>query len=216
MPVWRDMPPATVHSLLVTQAACADKKIPLDIEFGIGSTVFHARSKSAHGFLKADNNRLFMIDSDIVWTEADFFRLLALSTKMDCVCATYTARVNPPVFHITVDDAKERIEANEYGCFPVRGVGLGFTIVTRELIQELADKSPKITFDSMPGEKVAKIFRFDDNDSEARTEDMAFFSDVRALGYSVNLDPSITLGHVGVHEFRASVTDYLTKVPEAA
>lgn len=214
MPVSRDIPPATVRSLLETQAMCMGRGVPLDIEFGLGCTIFHARSKAAHSFLKSGNTRLFMIDSDIVWTGLDFMRFLALSTKMDCICATYTARVDPPIFHVSLDDASAEIPANEYGCIPVNGVGLGFTVVTRELVKKLADQAPKITFPhSMPGEQVAKIFVFDEDDTEARTEDMAFFSDIRKLGYTVNLDPSVTLGHVGSHEFRASILDHIHKAP---
>ncbi len=210
MPVFSDVPAATVRSLLETQAACNKQGIVLDIEMNVGSTVFHARSMAAHRFLQGDCTRLFMIDSDMVWTADDFFRLLALSTKMDCVSATYTARTDPPRFYVGLDSTT--VEANEYGCIPINGVGLGFTVVSRALVQKLSDEAPRITFPvTMPGEVVPKIFRFDEPNGEARGEDMAFFSDVRAAGFQPWLDLGIELGHVGAKEYRAKFSDYLSK-----
>lgn len=211
MPVFNDIPPQTVRSLLETQAACNARGIVLDIELRQGSTVFHARSIAAHRFLNNDKNRLFMIDSDMVWSAEAFFRMLALSTKMDCVSASYTSRSDPPKFYIGLSNT-QAIEPNEFGCIPIDGVGLGFTVVTRKIIEELAAKAPRLTFSTeLPGESVAKIFRFDEPDGEARGEDMAFFGDVKALGYQPWLDLDIELGHIGAREYRARFLDYLVR-----
>lgn len=210
MPVFANIPPSTVKCMLETQMACAKYGVILDLEMNVGSTVFHARSLAAHRFLQSDCNHMFMIDSDMVWRTDDFFRLLALSTRMECVSATYTAKTDPARFYISMT-TPGRIVANGYGCVPHEGTGLGFTIVTRKLIQELADRAPKLTFKvNLPGEKVARIFRFDEIDGEARGEDMAFFADVKALGYQPYLDPTVNLGHVGEKEFRAKYMDQLT------
>lgn len=216
VPVGKSFPPATTRSLLDTQRACYENGIPFDIEFHVGSTIFHARSKQAHAFLKTTRNRFFQIDSDMVWTGDDFLRMLALSTKLDCVTAIYTARCDPPKFFIDVDDVHAPLVTNEHGCLEIKGLGLGLTVVSREIIERLAAKAPKIWFPADPNDKVAKIFRFDEPDGEARGEDMAFFSDIRDLGYTVNLDPNIVLGHVGEKEFRASFLDHIERVPAQA
>ena len=46
-------------------------------------------------------------------------------------------------------------------------------------------------------------------------EDMAFFSDVRALGYDVCLDPTVTLGHVGAKTYSGSIMDHMATIPAA-
>lgn len=208
MPVFANMPPKTVRSLIETQAACLNRGMVLDIEMNVGSTVFHARSLATHRFLKSDCTRLFFIDSDMVWTPEDFFRFLALSTKMDCVSAAYPARTDPPKIYISFSASE--VEANEWGCLPVDGLGLGFTILSRHVLERLAEKAPKLTFSqSLPGERVAKIFRFDEPEGEARGEDMAFFADVKALGVQPWLDLEVNLGHVGEKEFRASIKDFI-------
>ncbi len=212
MPVFDSVPAGTVRCLLETQAACIKHGVGLDIEMNVGSTVFHARSLAAHRFLKSTNTRMFMIDSDMIWTTDSFFRLLALSTKMECVSATYTAKTEPAKFYVGLKDTST-IVPNEFGCIAIDGVGLGFTVVTRKLMQELAAKAPLLTFSvTLPGEKVAKIFRFDEPDGEARGEDMAFFADVQALGYQPWLDQSVDLGHIGEKEYRAKFSEQLVRL----
>lgn len=213
VPVGKDFAPISARFFLDIQRVCYEKGIPFDLELHVGSTIFHARSKLAHSFLKTKHNRFFQIDSDMTGTADDFLRALALSTKLDCVAAIYTARCDPPKFFLDVDDARAPLYADEHGCVQVKGVGLGFTVVSREIIEKLAAKAPKIWFPTDPTDKVAKIFRFDEPNGEARGEDMAFFSDIRALGYTVNLDPNIVLGHVGEKEYRAAFLDHIEKLP---
>lgn len=214
MPTHRGLSPLTVRSLLETQHLCIQRGIPISIEMQAGSSlVHHARTKAAHGFLKSDRTRLFWVDSDMVWTGADFLRLLALSTVMDCVCGAYPAKADPPRFFLNVADPTAAVEANEYGCLPVNGAGLGFTVVARHVIEQLAAKAPLLKFPDIPEGPIPHIFRCDDSGGEARGEDMAFFADVRALGYPVFLDPSIVLGHVGEKEYRAALFDHIERVP---
>jgi hypothetical protein len=131
---------------LATQAALIERGIRYDIEFHVGSTIFHARSKQAHSFLKTDFNRFFQIDADMVWSADDFLRMLALSTKLDCVCAIYTARCDPPKFFIDVDDVKAELRTNEHGCLEIKGLGLGMSVVSREIIEKLPPKPRKFGF----------------------------------------------------------------------
>lgn len=212
MPVHRDLPVQTVRSLLETQGVMQENNIPLVLHLEVGgSLVHHARTVIAHHFLKGECNRLFWIDSDIAWSGQDFLRFIALSTKMEVVCGSYPCKSDPPLFFLNLDDADAQLEANEYGCLPVKGAGLGFTIVQRQVMERLAEKAPKLIYPRI-NEPIPRIFRCDELNGEARGEDMAFFADVRELGYRVNLDPSITLGHVGSKEYSASIGDFITKV----
>ena len=214
MPTHRDIHPKTVGALLETQHELIARGLQFEVQMQVGgSLVHHSRSKCAYLFLKSDCNRLFWIDSDMVWSAADFFRLLAMSTKMECVSAIYPSKSDPADFYLRVNDLSEPFEANEYGCFSLNGLGLGFTVVQRKVIQQLSDNAPKRKFNGMD-ELLPSIFRLDHEGDEERGEDMAFFSDVRALGYKVHLDPSISLGHVGSKEYRADFMDLLKATPK--
>lgn len=210
MPTHRDLPIQTVRSLLETQGLMQENNIPfvLHMENG-GSLVHHSRTIVAYEFLKSDCNRLFWVDSDISWRGKDFLKFVALSTKMEVVCGAYPTKSDEPLFFLNVKD--DALETNEYGCLPIDGIGLGFTIIQREVIEKLAERAPKLKYPKID-QPIPRFFRCDDNNGEARGEDMAFFSDIRDLGYRVNLDPSITLGHNGSKEYSASIGDYLKKV----
>lgn len=211
MPTHRDLSPKTVVSLLATQDAMSRRGIPFTIEMQAGSSlVHHARSKTAWNFLKADCTRLFWVDSDIVWKADDFIRLVAFSTKMECVSGIYPAKIDPPTMFINVADREAEVATNEFGCLPIDGAGLGFTIVQRKIIEELAARAPRCKFPDIPEGAIPHIFRLDDINGEARGEDMAFFADVKALGYQPWFDPSILLGHVGAKEYRADPRSFLS------
>lgn len=206
MPTHRPLPVPTVVSLLETQDALRANGIPFEFQIQMGSSIIEStRSKAAHLFLKSDKTRLFCVDSDIAWKAGDFIRLLALSTVSEVVCGIYPAKCDPPTFFLNTE---EIVEADERGCLAVKGLGLGFTVVQRTVIEQLAAKAKRLRFPDYP-EPIPHIFRCDDDNGDFRGEDMAFFADVRALGYRVNLDPTVTLGHVGQKTFRASFMDHL-------
>jgi hypothetical protein len=207
MPVNRDLPWQTAQSLIESVNLLKDRGIPFDVQFVVGSSIIEvARSKVADAFLKSGHTRLMMLDSDQTWSAKSLLRMLALSTRMDVVVGAYPAKRDPPTFLLSPEEGA--VESNEWGCIPVKGIGLGFTVVTRSVIEALAQRAPKLVFPESP-EPLPHIFRCDVVDGAFRGEDMAFFADLRALGRTVWLDPSIELGHVGAKEYRGAILDAL-------
>lgn len=205
MPAHRDLPWQTVRSMVETQSLMQAKGIPFEISLQVGgSAVTAARSKTVHAFLKTDRNRIFWVDSDIAWKADDFLRLVVLSAVMPVVVAAYPAKRDPPVFLLNVKPDAE-LETNEYGCVAIGGLGLGFAIMRRDMIEALAEKAPKLRFPDT-GEPVAHLFREDWEDGDFRGEDVAFFADIRGLGHKVWLDPSVQLGHVGAKAYSADIS----------
>lgn len=211
MPTHRDIPAGTVASLLATQDLLQVRRIPFEVQLQVGnSLVTHARSKIADTFLKSDKSLLFWVDSDIEWEAKDFLRLCALATKMDVVGGAYPAKKDPTVFFLDPSSSGD-IESNEYGCLKIGGWGMGFTVCTRRVIEALADRSPKLKFNGSD-EPIASIFRCDEIDGYARGEDMAFFADIKDLGFEAFLDPSVNLGHIGSKTYTASLRDMLRPI----
>lgn len=210
MPTHRDLPPETVGSLLDTQQMCFEQGIPLQVYFGKGSSlVHHARSKIAWQFLQTPFTRLFWVDSDMSWSPKAFFRLLTLSTVKEATAAAYPPRHATGDWFIRFD--AETVEADEHGCLAARDLGLGFACLQRGLVEQLAEAAPKARFpDVNEGKPIPHIFRMEVKDEMAVGEDVAFWADVRALGYRVNVDPTITLGHIGQKVFTGSLIEHLT------
>lgn len=211
MPSHRDIHPLTVAALLQTQVALLERGIPLSIEVTHGaSVVHHARSKMAWQFLQSKHNRLFWVDSDMVWTADDFLRILALSSVLPVVAGVYTAKQDPALFMVRGDLGS--LEANEWGCLPFGGIGMGFTCVSRDVMQALAGRSPRKRFNGVP-EPIPHIFALKGDDIDdglgAEGEDMRFFAEAKACGFQLWVDPSLKLGHAGGKVYSARLIDFL-------
>ena len=191
--------PKTAMSLCSTVERLTRAGIDYTVAMEVSGIVENSRDMVLTDFLEGDKQKLLWLDSDMVWTADDVSRILALSTYHEVIAATYCAKVDgPPTFYI--NHAAEDLPFNRYGLMPVYGVGLGFTIVDRKVCEELAATKPVVT-DQISGRKLNCVFRQGIHEGHRMTEDFCFFSDVRDLGYTVWLDPSIKLGHIGEREW---------------
>jgi hypothetical protein len=201
MPVNANIPPQTVLSLIDTINFFNEKSILHSLRFVLGcSIVEQARSIVCHNFLRSNATHLFMLDSDMVWAREDAMTLVALATRLHCVGAIYPVKKDPPTWFVS---APEAMTMNEYNCLPVKGMGLGCTVIQRNIVELLAEKAPKLRFIGYD-EPVAHLFHTSQEDGDFVGEDIAFFKDVCKLGYQPWLCPRIDVGHVGQKEYRAS------------
>ena len=211
IPAGRDFDPLTVRSLVATFNACNKRGIKITLDMVANSSVIQwARDEGIDHFLKSQCNVLFMVDSDMVWEPEQFIRLLVLSQLRPVVCAAYPAKRDPTAFFLLYDQSKDIwASADELGLLDIQGVGLGFTVIRREVIEKVAKKAKRVK-DAISGREMASMFRIDSTkDGDRRGEDIAFFADIRNAGYKVLLDPSIDLGHVGRKVYRGSIRDAL-------
>lgn len=197
IPSMGTMPVATVRSLIDTQQSCQDYDFKIEVTFVTGSLPHQARTIAANSFLASGCNRLFWIDSDIVWTPVDFFTLLAHSLKYSCVVGVYPTRREPTAYFIRF--RKDDPEPDEDGLIPIDGTGLGFACIHRTIIEQVAATRRELI---VAGKKQKAIFRCDDDGVEDRGEDYAFMADVQELGYTIYADTSINLGHVGAKVYQ--------------
>lgn len=209
MPARGEIPVPTVSSLLNTTVWMEQSGVPSFTSIVGGGTICSARCQIAKAFLEGNCTRLVFIDSDMVWDTEDFIRLLALSTKMEIVAGAYQGRFDPPHFYMRAPDdvpSPDKLEANEYGCIKMAGIGLGFTVVSRPVIEGLVKQAPTIKF--RDDDVLPEVFRFDkDENGSFRGEDMNFFDDAKKLGFDLWVEPKITLGHIGQKIYNASILD---------
>lgn len=207
IPVNRDFPWQFENSMIATIGMLKDRGIPYVHQLLVGSSIIEtARSNLAHLFLKTKMNRLFWIDSDMGWKADDFLRILALTSKMSVVGAAYPAKRGPNIEFLMNIEA-ETLDANEWGCMPIPGMGLGFTCVERTVIEQLTEPAPKIRDDK--GEMIPQIFHAGVAGDKFVGEDMNFFADAARLGHPLWVDPMIELDHIGSKEYRGKLMDTL-------
>jgi len=209
IPAGRDIPPLTVKSLLGTFNRC--QKMSIHCELGMVancSIITKARDEVVDLFMASEANRLFWIDSDMVWDTDQFMRILALSKLYPVVCAAYAAKIDQPTFYVKYD-TENGLRKDEYGMVEVQGLGLGFACIQREVMEKIVENSP-VMHDEMTNKDISSVFRVDTFEGKFRGEDMAFFADIRNLGYKVMLDPMTDLGHIGTKQYSGKFSDLLS------
>jgi hypothetical protein len=209
IPAGRDLPVLTVKSLMGTQQLCRDRQVPFQLGMVAGSAVVQwARDEVVDLFLKSNATRLFWIDSDMVWEPEQFMRLLALSQYRDVICGSYPAKKDQPTFYVNFDEEAGLVQG-EYGLLEINGIGLGFTVMHRRVVEQLVAKADTVR-DDVAGRELAAVFRIGRTPEGRRQgEDMAFFADIKALGHKIWLDPTVDLGHVGSKTYTGSIRDAL-------
>jgi hypothetical protein len=204
IPAGRDFHALTVKSLLGTFNLCNTVGVHAQLALVANNSIVQwARDEVIDLFLQTNCNRLFWLDSDMVWEPEDFMRMLALSQERDIVCATYPAKKDQPTFYVNYDPP---FVSDDLGLFEVKGVGLGFTVMNRRVVEALVNQSPKAK-DEISGKEIAQVFRVGIKDGKRIGEDMAFFEDARSLGFKVFLDPLVKLKHLGIKQYEGSIMD---------
>jgi maltose O-acetyltransferase len=216
MPAYGDVPAETMKSMVATWQELALHGVPVEISIQSGSSrVTAARNIAAHQFLESDKNRFLQIDSDMVWDPRDVLKLLALSSEYECVGATYPMRQEPPTYCVMGIPPGEDVESNTFDLLSVEGFGLGFTVVQRKVMEELAAKAPQMVMADAAATVAAEIYTSGGKTRERdgvyydTGEDMRFFADIKALGYKVWMDPTIRLGHVGQKIYWGAFADII-------
>lgn len=205
------VPWPTALSLLNTVRACDREKIPVQICAPVGSSVVTwARSAVVGAFLKSDCTHLFWIDSDMVWTPADFFRLVGFGAIYPLIGAAYMLKRDPAECVINCPGEADTFEVNGHGNVRVKSLAMGFTICKREVIEKIAATKPMLK-DVLSGHEYPDFFRLGRKPETGHGlgEDIAFFEDAEALGYLAWLDPAIRLGHVGQKIYTGDVIEAL-------
>lgn len=208
MPVDNPIPHKTSLSLAMTMYATGMRRMPVSVAMEISGIIQCGRDAVLDDFLNSDYQKLFWIDSDMVWNTDDFLKMVALSTRYDVICASYPVKIAEKKSFIAKQSGILR--PDELGMVEVEGVGLGFTVIDRKVAEAVAKDKP-VVIDQMTGRSMKSVFRVDIVDGHRRTEDMAFFADIRDAGFKVMMDPEIELGHIGENEWRGKFSETFSK-----
>ena len=193
-------------SLAKFSRASAEHGIDIQIGSICGcSVVSRARNLLAKDMLESKCDFLLFIDSDINFEPDDIFRLMAWGTdpKKGIVAAVPRTRNESKVYIATLDyDANGDLTMNGMGLVRAKRVATAFMLVRREVFETLEKKHPEWAYyDSKTDRTLSCMFDFQLADEGYIGEDFLFCDRVRSHGFEVWIDPSITLGHMGVQEY---------------
>ena len=193
-----------VSAILALQRDLIDTGLGMGYMFEKGNSLIEtARNNILKYFLDhTEYNRILLLDDDVIFNSEDVMKLLALSTKLDLVCGVYPARTdNPFKMFLNLPDSGKGVIFNEYGLLKVEGLGLGFTVATRDCIQRIWDACPDAYDDAKHG-PMKRVFKMGINeDGHFVGEDISFFKFAKQCGIDAWCDIDIVLSHVGTKSY---------------
>jgi len=160
-----------------------------------------ARNSLLSQFMETDNDYIFWIDDDIVFTVQDFLQILALTVERKSVAATYPCKSDEPRF--IIKPIKDELEFDKDGLILSRGVGMGFSCQHRSAIEHLFSVS-EVYQDK--GREIREVFKTAIVDGKFQGEDLYFFNELYKNGFITYIHPHIYLKHVGTKYYSHKLT----------
>jgi hypothetical protein len=143
------------------------------------------------------------IDADMTWEAKDFFRLS--SYKEDIVAGIGRKKSDVVSFAFS-SKTKLKIDSSN-GLIPVDGVGCAFLKMSRKAMLDIWNVSAPYKEDS--GKENRMIFSVDINEKGLLvSEDIALARACGRLGYTIWVDPNITLGHIGQKVYKGTLLEW--------
>jgi hypothetical protein len=143
----------------------------------------------------------------------DIFRLLAFNGTRPIVAGVGCARKKEKVYFSMLDhDEDGNVLMDSMGLVRAKRVGTGFMMIQRQVFETLRDQHPEWKYyDQNHDCDMYTYFDFLLSQEEGYMgEDFVFCERARQAGFTVWIDPTIKLGHMGIHEFEGAFgEDYL-------
>ena len=167
------------------------------------SLITQARNSLVADFLKTDADAILFLDSDVIVSPEAVLRLFALSIGKDVTAGIYPRRGSDRKFFVDMPtDEHKRLMFDESGLLQINRIGTGFMMIQRHVIEGMIAKHPEWGYENNVDKRTDyALFDFCIKDGQYFGEDYTFCDRARADGYSIYLDPSISLPHVGTEEF---------------
>jgi hypothetical protein len=180
------------------------------IDINIGSVcgcsvVSRARNLLVQDMLESDADYLVFIDSDINFEPEDILRLMAWAqdSKKGIVAGVPRVRdVNKTYIADLDHDENGDLTMNAMGLVRATRVATAFMLIQRNVIETMIAAHPEWQYyDKRCDKTVPALFDFKLTEEGYIGEDFLFCDRARELGFEVWVDPTISLGHMGVQEY---------------
>jgi hypothetical protein len=182
---------------------------PLGLKFSVvpggGCDVAHARNLLLHYCLtKTDAGRLVFIDSDVVFTPRDVFRLCAwLEAGVGIISGIYPRKSLELGWSLSGGAQTSEVfpELWESPDLCTGFLGLDVRTVLQPMIEQYPETAYEIEDRVYRGETAHELFAMGVVNRRRLSEDYYFCHRAKAMGYKLFIDSTIQLGHVGTVDF---------------
>lgn len=190
----------------IKQSAAHEVEItPMWVSFD--ALLQRARNDTIQLALETNVDALIWIDSDIEWEPEWFFKLL--DYPHDIVGGTYRKKGDKEEYVLRqmirqpIDPITKLVE--------VDGLGTGFVKLSRRAMQYLWNSSKPYT-DSKDGKERRMIFDVGIENDTLVSEDIHMFNKLKAAGFKIYLDTTMTCNHTGPYKFKGDFSAWYRKV----
>jgi len=163
---------------------------------GYQPNIYRVRNQLAEMALNEDFDRIMWIDSDIIFSPDDFFKLLNHNLLPDIISGLYMAQMENE-YEIDMSELRLKSRGDYYyaaisesatflkvsdvkslNIFTVRSNGMGFMLTSKKVFTDIGN----MWFNPLDKGKII-------------SEDISFQIKARELGYKSYVDPNIIVGH---------------------
>ena len=181
----------------------------LDHDWNIGtneSLVHRARNAMARAFLESDCTHLWWLDADIEFTVDDAAKVWNLAEgehNADIAVGVYAMKKRDQQWFAAWKNGELVKNLNLFeGPIQVELAGTGFMLIKRKVIEKLTELHG--TYQSNEGKRDPRLFMTPVHDDALESEDYHFCRIAREAGFSLWMDPSVRLGHIGQYCYGAN------------
>lgn len=177
------------------------------------SLITKARNTLVGDFLASDADTLLFVDADVVINADAVLRLLALSLDKDITAGIYPRRGMDRKFFLDfyLDD-QDAFEFDANGLMRVKRIATGFMMIQRHVFETMIKKHPEWAYENDTKTRTDhSIFDLGIVNGQYFGEDYMFCDRAAQDGFTVHLDPSISLPHVGQEKFSRNFEEDVLK-----
>ncbi len=177
------------------------------------SLITKARNGLVADFLESDADSMLFLDADVVANADDILRLFALSLDKDITAGIYPRRGSDRKFFLDyyLDD-KGALEFDANGLLRISRIGTGFMMIQRHVLETMIAKHPEWAyFNNVSNRTEYALFDLGIVNGEYYGEDYLFCDRASGDGFTVFLDPSISLPHIGSEKFTRNFEEDVLK-----
>jgi len=156
-----------------------------------------ARNELINLAYKNNYDSMVFIDDDELWNPKTLIKILLSEKDVVGLPVVNKGDINIQ-FNVSLN--RNNIQKDETdGFIKVNTIGTGFLKLSKKIIVDLCESNNEILF---RGKKLKNVFEFNYINGSFIGEDIMLCKKIKELGYSIWVDPSHTVSHMGVKMYK--------------
>jgi hypothetical protein len=164
-----------------------------------------ARNELINLAYKNNYDAMVFIDDDELWNPKALIKIILSEKDVVGLPVVNKGDIN---IQFNVSLSRNNIQKDDTdGFIKVNTIGTGFLKLSKKIIVDLCESNSEILF---RGKKLKNVFEFNYMNGAFIGEDIMLCKKIKELGYSIWVDPSHTVSHMGVKMYKGDFEQSLS------